>query len=49
MDRREAEDIKKKWQEYTEELWAEVRDIIQETGEQDHPQEKDMQKSKMAV
>ena len=32
-----------------EELWKEVHDIVQETGEQDHPQETEMQNSKMAV
>ena len=32
-----------------DELWAEVCDIVQETRDQDHPQEKEMQKSKMAV
>ena len=32
-----------------DELWMEVRDIVQEDREQDHPQEKEMQKSKMAV
>ena len=32
-----------------DELWMEVRDIVQETGNRDHPQEKEMQKSKMAV
>ena len=32
-----------------EELWTEVRDIQQGDREQDHPQEKEMQKSKMAV
>ena len=31
-----------------EELWTEVHDIVQET-DQDHHQEKEMQKSKMAV
>ena len=31
-----------------DELWTEFRDILQET-DQDHPQEKEMQKSKMAV
>ena len=31
-----------------EELWMEVRDIVQEM-DQDHPQEKEMQKSKMVV
>ena len=29
-DLTEAEDIKKRWQEYTEELWAEVHDTVQE-------------------
>ena len=29
-----------------DELWTEVRDTVQET-DQDHPQEKEMQKSKM--
>ena len=32
-----------------DELWTEVRDIIQETGDQDHSPKKEMQKSKMAV
>ena len=32
-----------------DELWTEVRDIVQETGDQDHPHGKEMQKSKMAV
>ena len=32
-----------------DELWTEVRDIVQETGIKTHPQEKEMQKSKMAV
>ena len=31
-----------------DELWNEVRDIVQET-DQDHPQKKEMQKSRMAV
>ena len=31
----------------SDELWNEVRDIVQETG--DHPHEKEMQNSKMAV
>ena len=30
MDLTEAEDIKKRWQEYTEELWMEVHNIVQE-------------------
>ena len=32
-----------------DDLWNEVRDIIQQTGDQDHPHRKEMQKSKMAV
>ena len=32
-----------------DELWTEVRDVVQETENQDHPHEKEMQKSKMAV
>ena len=32
-----------------DELWMEVRDIVQETRDQDHPHGKEMQKSKMAV
>ena len=32
-----------------DEIWTEVRDIVQETGDQDHPHGKEMQKSKMAV
>ena len=28
MDLTEAEDIKKRWQEYMEELWMEVRNIV---------------------
>ena len=32
-----------------EELWMDVHDIVQEAGYQDHYQEKEMQKSKMAV
>ena len=32
-----------------EELWAEVHDIVQETGIKTIPQEKEMQQSKMAV
>ena len=30
MDLTEAEDINKRWQEYIEELWTEVHDILQE-------------------
>ena len=32
-----------------DELWTEVHDIVQETRDQDHPQEKEMQKGKMVV
>ena len=32
-----------------DELWMEVCDIVQEIRDQDHQQEKGMQKSKMAV
>ena len=32
-----------------EELWMEIRDIVQEAVYQDHPQEKEMQKGKMIV
>ena len=32
-----------------EELWTEVRDIVQEAGIETHPQEKEMQKGKMVV
>ena len=32
-----------------DELWTDVPDIVQEIRDQDHPQEKEMQKSKMAV
>ena len=32
-----------------DELWTEVRDIVQETGIKDHPHGKEMQKSKMVV
>ena len=32
-----------------DELWTEVHDIVQETGSMTIPQEKEMQKSKMAV
>ena len=32
-----------------EELWMDVHDIGQEAGDQDHPQEKEMQKSKLVL
>ena len=46
MDLTEAEDIKKRWQEHTEELWMEVHDTIWDS---DHSQEKEMQKGKMVA
>ena len=33
----------------SEELWTEVRNVVQEDRDQDHPHGKEMQKSKMAV
>ena len=32
-----------------EELWTEVCDIVQEGSDQNHPQEKEMQKGKIVV
>ena len=32
-----------------EELWTEVHDIVKEASDQDHPQEKEMQKGKVVV
>ena len=32
-----------------DELWVEVCDFVQDTGDQDHPHGKEMQKSKIAV
>ena len=46
MDLTEAEDIKKRWQEYTEELWMEVRDIVQEAGIKTIPKKKKCKKAK---
>ena len=46
MNLTEAEDIKKRWQEYTEELWMEVRNIVQETGIKTIPIEKKCKKAK---
>ena len=40
MDLTEAEDIKKWWQEYTEELQMEVCDIVQEAGIKTIPKKK---------
>ena len=45
MDLTEAEDIKKRRQKYTEELWTEIRDIVQD-GDQNHPQENKCKKAK---
>ena len=49
MDLTEAENIKRRWQEYTEELWREVQCHCSGDRDQDHPREKEMQKSKMVV
>ena len=49
MDLTEAEDIKKRWQDYTEELWMEVHDFVQEAGIKTIPKKKKCKKSKMAV
>ena len=46
MDLTEAEFIKKRWQEYTEELWTEVHDIVQETGIKTIPKKKKYKKAK---
>ena len=46
MDLTEAEDIKKRWQEYTEELWTEVCDIVQEAGIKIIPKKKKCKKAK---
>ena len=48
MDLTEAEDIKKRQKEHTEELQMEVCDITGST-DKDDPQEKEMQKGKMVV
>ena len=40
----EAEDIKKRWQEYKEELWTEVRDIVQEAVIKTIPKKKKCKK-----
>ena len=52
-DLTEAEDIKKRWQEYTEELyshtiilWTEVRDIVWETVIKNIPKKKKCKKAK---
>ena len=46
MDLIEAEDIKKRWQEYTEELWTEVRDIVWEVVIKAIPKKKKCKKAK---
>ena len=49
MDLREVEDIKKRWQEDTDELCMEVHDIVQETGIKTIPMKKKCKKAKMVV
>ena len=46
MDLTEAEDIQKRWQEYTEELWTEVHDIVQEVVIKTIPKKKKCKKAK---
>ena len=46
MDLTEAEDIKKRWQEYTEELQMEVCDVVQEAGIKTIPPQKKCKKAK---
>ena len=46
MDLTEAEDIKKRWQEYTEELWMQVHDIEQEAVTKTIPKKKKCKKAK---
>ena len=46
MDLTEAEDIKKWQQEYREELWTQVRDLVQEAGIQTIPKKKKCKKAK---
>ena len=46
MDLTEAEDIKKRGQEYTEELWTEVHSIIQEAVIKTIPKKKKCKKAK---
>ena len=40
------EDIKKRWQEHTEELWTKVRDIVQEAGIKTITKKKKFKKAK---
>ena len=46
MDLTKAEDAKKRWQEYTEELFMEVHDIVQETVIKTIPKKKKCKKAK---
>ena len=45
-DLTEAEDIKKRWQEYTEELWTEVCDTVREAVIKTIPKKKKCKKAK---
>ena len=45
-DLTQAEEIKKKWQEYTKELWTEVCNIVQEVVIKTNPKKKKCQKAK---
>ena len=45
-DLTEAEEIKKRWQEYTEELWMEVHNIVQEVVTKTIPKKKKCKKVK---
>ena len=46
MDLTEAEDIKKRWQEYMEELWVQVHDIEQKAVIKTIPKKKKCKKAK---
>ena len=46
MDLTEIEDIKKRWREYTEELWMEVCDMVQEALIKTIPKKKKCKKAK---
>ena len=46
MDLTEAEDIKKRWQEYTEELWTKVCDIVHKKVIKTIPKKKKCKKAK---
>ena len=49
IEQTEAEDIKRKWQQYTEELQMEVCEIVQEKGINTIHKNKEMQKGEMFV